>query len=193
MSPDSVLTDPLLEQKVEAKESLPSATRTIRLEGDLDRDLEEIARQENLSVSIIINKALSRYVDWEHRAEKFGFAATSSSVMRKLFENLNDQQARSFGKEVGAQFLAEFVTFWFKIMDLNALLKGLEFLGDRYGKQFHFDHSFDGKVHTIIVKHDRGATTSAYYSEALKALFARLSLKAEAVESDQQVTITIHS
>src|SRR6266545_7901824 len=114
MSADSILTDPLLKQKPEEKESLPTATRTIRLEGDLDRSLEEIANQESLSVSIIINKALLRYMDWEYRAEKFGFMTMSTSLMRKLFEQLNEDKARSFGKEAGAQFLAEFTNFWFK-------------------------------------------------------------------------------
>ena len=52
-SPGGVVTNSLLEQKPEEKESLPSATRNIRLEGDLDHALEEIAKQENQSVSLI--------------------------------------------------------------------------------------------------------------------------------------------
>jgi hypothetical protein len=191
MSPDEVATSSLLEQKPEEKESLPSATRAIRLEGDLDRALEDIAKQENQSVSLIMNKALLRHVDWEYPAGRFGMITVSSSVMRKLFGLLTIDQARAFGKEAGAQFLSEFVNFWFKVLDFNALLKALEFLGDRYAREFHFDQSFDGKVHTIIIKHDRGSATSAFYAEALRALLDRLNLKAETVESDQQVTITV--
>ncbi len=186
------MTNSLLEQKPEEKESLPSATRNIRLEGDLDHALEEIAKQENQSVSLIMNKALLRHVDWEYPAGRFGLITVSTSVMRKLFELLTIDQARTFGKEAGAQFLSEFVNFWFKALDFKALLKALEFLGDRYAREFHFDQSFDGKVHTLIVKHDRGSATSAYYAEALKVLLDRLNLKAETVESDQQVTITVH-
>jgi hypothetical protein len=192
MSPDGVMTDSLLEKRPEEKESLPSATRAIRLEGDLDLALEEIAKQENQSVSLVISKALLRYVDWEYPAERFGLLSVSTSVMRKLFELLTIDQARTFGKEAGAQFLSEFVNFRFKVLDFNSLLKALEFLGDRYAREFHFDQSFDGKVHIIIIKHDRGSATSAYYAEALKALLDRLNLKAETVESDQQVTITVH-
>jgi hypothetical protein len=191
MSPDGVVTSSLLEQKPVEKESLPTATRAIRLEGDLDRALEEIAKQENQSVSLIMNKALLRHVDWEYPAGRFGMITVSSSVMRKLFELLTIDQARAFGKEAGAQFLSEFVNFRFKVLDFNALLQALEFLGDRYAREFHFDQSFDGKVHTIIIKHDRGSATSAYYAEALRALLDRLNLKGETVESDQQVTITV--
>src|SRR3989475_12236482 len=192
MSPDGVVTNFLLKERAEEKENLPSATRNIRLEGDLDHALEEIAKQENQSVSLIMNKALLRHVDWEYPAGRFGLITVSTSVMRKLFELLTIDQARTFGKEAGAQFLSEFVNFWFKALDFKALLKALEFLGDRYAREFHFDQSFDGKVHTLIVKHDRGSATSAYYAEALKVLLDRLNLKAETVESDQQVTITVH-
>jgi hypothetical protein len=193
MSPDGTVTDSILEERPEEKESLPSATRAIRLEGDLDHALEEIAKQENQSVSLIMNKALLRYVDWEYPAGRFGLITVSTSVMRKLFELLTVDQARTFGREAGAQFLSEFVNFWFNALDFNALLKALEYLGDRYARDFHFDQSFDGNVHTIIIKHDRGSSTSAYYAEALKALLERLNMKAETVESDQQVTITVRN
>ena len=192
-SPDRVVTDSLLEKKPEEKKSLPSASRTIRLEGDIDRALEEIAKQENQSVSLIMNKALLRYIDWEYPARRFGLIPVSTSVMRKLFELLTIDQARAFGKEAGAQFLFEFVNFRFRALDFSALLKALDFLGDRYAREFHFDQSFDGKVHTIIIRHDRGPATSAYYAEALKTLLDRLDLKGETVESDQQVTIIVRS
>ncbi len=192
MSPDGVVTNFLLKERAEEKENLPSATRNIRLEGDLDHALEEIAKQENQSVSLIMNKALLRHVDWEYPAGRFGLITVSTSVMRKLFELLTIDQARTFGKEAGAQFISEFVNFWFKALDFKALLKALEFLGDRYAREFHFDQSFDGKVHTLIIKHDRGSATSAYYAEALKVLLDRLNLKAETIESDQQVTLTVH-
>ncbi len=193
MSSDGVATESLLEKKPEEKESLPNASRTIRLEGDLDLALELIAKAENQSVSVTMNKALARYAFWEYPAGKFGLMTESTSVVRKLFEQLTVEQARIFGREAGAQFISEYVNFWFKIIDFNALLKGLEFLGNGYGRQFHFDQSSDGKVHTIIIKHDRGSTTSAYYAEAMKVLLDRLGRKAEVVESDQQVTISVHS
>src|SRR5258708_38647181 len=120
-----------------------------------------------------MSKALRWYAEREAPAGRFGLITVSSSVTRKLCELLTVDQARTFGKEAGAQFLSEFVNFWFKALDFNALLKALEFLGDRYAREFHFDQSFDGKAHIIIIKHDRGSATSAYYAEALKALLDR--------------------
>src|SRR5260370_36811772 len=123
MSPDVAATSSVLEGRTEERESLPNATRAIRLEGDLDRALEEIAKQENQSVSLIMNKALLRYAEWEYPAERFGLITVSSSVTRKLFELLTVDQARTFGRAAGAQFRSEFVNFWFKALDFTALLK----------------------------------------------------------------------
>src|SRR5947209_12046490 len=155
MSPDGTATSSVLEKGPEERENLPSARRTIRLEGDLDHVLEEIAKQENQSVSLIMNKALLRYIEWEYPAGRFGLIPVSTSVMRKLFELLTIDQARTFGKEAGAQFLSEFVNFWFKALDFKALLKALEFLGDRYARDFIFTQSFVGKFQTLIVKTKR--------------------------------------
>lgn len=173
------------------KERLPSETRTIRFDGDINAGLEEIAKTENVSVSLVINRAVQRHVEWEYRAEKFGFSTTSSSLLKRLFDHLTEDQARGLGKELGSQFIYEFVVAWFKTLTLDTLLQALDYLGNRYGRGFSFEHGSDGKAHTVILRHDRGARTSAYYAEALKSLFARLGLNAQAQESDQQVTITV--
>src|SRR5947208_15854603 len=100
MTPDGTATSSVLENRPEERENLPSATRNIRLEGDLDHALEEIAKQENQSVSLIMNKALLRHVDWEYPAGRFGLITVSTSVMRKLFELLTIRsEERRVGKE----------------------------------------------------------------------------------------------
>src|SRR2546429_9516383 len=119
MTRDGTATSSVLENRPEERENLPSATRNIRLEGDLDHALEEIARQENQSVSLIMNKALLRYVDWEYQAGRLGLMTESTSVMRKLFELLTIDQARAFGKEAAAQFLSDVVTFRVKALDFS--------------------------------------------------------------------------
>src|SRR3989475_8902451 len=109
MTPDGTATSSVLENRPEERENLPSASRTIRIEGDLDHVVEEIAKQENQSVSLIMNKALLRYIEWEYPAVRFGLIPVSTTVMRKLFERLTNDQARTFGKEAAALFLCEFV------------------------------------------------------------------------------------
>src|SRR6266516_6566321 len=191
------MTESLTELKLEVEKAeptrVPSETRTIRLEGDVFPKLEELAEQENVSISFIINKALRRHVEWEIYAEKFGFMMAFTANMRRLYDSLSDEEARTLGRQSAENEYSEFTNFWFKKIDFETTLKSLEILGSEYSRNFKFDHSYDGNVHTIIFKHDKGARTSAYYAEIAKVLFNRLNLKVDAEESDQQLTITVRS
>ena len=187
------LTELMFEVEKAEPARVPSETRTIRLEGDILFKLEELANQENVSISFIINKALRRHVEWEIYAEKFGFMMAFTSKMRRIFESLTDAEARELGSQSAENEYSEFINFWFKKIDFDTTVKALELLGSEYARSFKFEHSFDGSMHTIIFKHDRGPRTSAYYAEMAKVLFNRLNLKVDTVESDQQVTITVRN
>jgi len=187
------LTELLLETEKAEPARVSSETRTIRLEGDILFKLEELANQENVSISFIINKALRRHVEWEIYAEKFGFMMVFTAKMRRIYESLTDAEARELGRQSAENEYSEFINFWFKKIDFDTTVKALELLGSEYARSFKFEHSFDGSMHTIIFKHDRGPRTSAYYAEMAKVLFNRLNLKVDTVESDQQVTITVRN
>ena len=187
------LTELMLETEKAEPGRVPSETRTIRLEGDILLKLEELANQENVSISFIINKALRRHVEWEIYAEKFGFMMVFTAKMRRIYESLTDAEARELGRQSAENEYSEFINFWFKKIDFDTTVKALELLGSEYARSFRFEHSFDGSMHTIIFKHDRGPMTSAYYAEMAKVLFNRLNLKVDTVESDQQVTITVRN
>ncbi len=187
------LTELMLETRKAEPPRVSSETRTIRLEGDILLKLEELANQENVSISFIINKALRRHVEWEIYAEKFGFMMVFTAKMRRIYESLTDAEARELGRQSAENEYSEFINFWFKKIDFDTTVKALELLGSEYARSFRFEHSFDGSMHTIIFKHDRGPMTSAYYAEMAKVLFNRLNLKVDTVESDQQVTITVRN
>ena len=187
------LTELMLETRKAEPPRVSSETRTIRLEVDILLKLEELANQENVSISFIINKALRRHVEWEIYAEKFGFMMVFTAKMRRIYESLTDAEARELGRQSAENEYSEFINFWFKKIDFDTTVKALELLGSEYARSFRFEHSFDGSMHTIIFKHDRGPMTSAYYAEMAKVLFNRLNLKVDTVESDQQVTITVRN
>jgi len=189
----TLLTELMLETRKAEPPRVSSETRTIRLEGDILLKLEELANQENVSISFIINKALRRHVEWEIYAEKFGFMMVFTAKMRRIYESLTDAEARELGRQSAENEYSEFINFWFKKIDFDTTVKALELLGSEYARSFRFEHSFDGSMHTIIFKHDRGPRTSAYYAEMAKVLFNRLNLKVDTVESDQQVTITVRN
>lgn len=169
-----------------------STTRTLRLEGDLDENLLRLAENENISVNLLINKALTRYVEWDANSEKFGLVSVSKRLLRTLFERLPEDVVREVGKQSGKEGGPEMVTFFYKKFDLDTLLKAFENLTSKYANNFKFEHHFDGKAHTLVMKHDTGLKASAYYAESVKAVFALLGLKVKTLETEAQVVATVN-
>lgn len=170
-----------------------SVTRTVRIDREVDDKLVTLAEKEKLSTNFLVNRALRRHVEWEAYADSFGFMSVPSAVMAKVFSCLTEEQAKELGAWAGENKLAEMVNFWFKKLDLHSSLKVLDLLGSQHGRAFKFESSFDGRTHTLILKHDAGPRASAYYAQQLKGLFARLGNKIETMETDGQVVAKIYS
>jgi len=164
-----------------------SLTITLRLDKEVYHKLGVISEAERVSMNVIANKALRRYVDWESMAEKFGTVTTSLSTIKKFFDYLSLEQAKEMGKWWGENQVPGIVTYFFKKFDFDSVLKALEFLGAQYGRAFTFDSNFDGKTHTLIVKHDMGMKASNFYAEAAKAAFAHLRLETDIFVTDDQL------
>jgi hypothetical protein len=164
-----------------------TTTRTFRIDSDVDEKLEGLSSEGRVSMNQIANKALRRYVEWEANAEKFGTVTTSSSTIKKFFDYLTEDQAKEMGNWWGENQVPGIITYFFKKFDFDSVLKALEFLGAQYGRAFTFDHGFDGRSHTLIVKHDMGLKASVFYAEAVKAAFSHLGLGTDIFVTEDQV------
>jgi hypothetical protein len=169
-----------------------TTTRTLRLESELDEALSRLAESENISVNLLINKSLTRYVEWDANSEKFGLVSVSKRLLRNLFDRIDEDTVRKMGAQSGKEGGPEMVTFFYKKFDLETLLMAFENLTSKYANNFRFEHNFDGKTHTLVMKHDTGLKASAYYAESVKAVFALLGFKAKTVETEAQVVATVN-
>ena len=151
-----------------------------------------LSEKERTSTNFIVNQALRRHVEWEAKAAQFGFLSVPYEIMAKMLDCLTDEQAKQLGARSGENKLSEMASFWFKRVDLDSSLRVLDLLGSQHGKAFKFDRNFDGKTHTLILRHGMGPKASTYYSEALKALFSRIGHKVETMVTDDQVVARIH-
>jgi hypothetical protein len=167
-------------------------TRTLRLDDELDKNLLKLADGERVSVNLLINKALRRYVEWDAYVSKFGMLSISKRLMRVLFDHLTDEQARELGRQSGKDAGPELVNFWYKKFDLENTLKAFQDLIGKYSNDFQFDYRFDGKSHVLILKHDTGLKASLYYSESVRAIFNLLGMKVETSETEDQVVATLY-
>ena len=166
----------------------PSETRSFRLDQDTIDNLRALSEKERVSVNVLANKALRRYVEYDVLAERFGLITISKGLLKDLFALTTEEQARELGRKSGHEAGPAFVTFWYKKFDLENTIKAIGKVMSEYGRTLSFDSSFDGKTHVLVMRHETGKNASAYYAELVKAIFALLGLNCRMEENEDQVT-----
>ncbi|OLD01726.1 hypothetical protein AUG19_02330 [archaeon 13_1_20CM_2_54_9] len=166
-----------------------SVTRTVRLDEDVDHQIQELAGKEKVSVSQVVNKALRKLVELDTYVTRFGFVTIPTSVHAKLFSYLSDEEAREAGGWAGRNFARDFTIFRFKKITLETILNTLTLLGSDYAGVFEIEDQTEGGNHTLVIKHGRGMKESVFNEEFLKVIFKELlsiELRTELME-DQVV------
>ncbi len=173
-------------------------TRTVRLSPEVDRELQQLAKQERVSVNYLVASSLKRLTEWDILAEKFGFVAVPGFLHARMYSYFTVEQARELGEwgELGEwaakNFGRDFILFRFKKLSLDTVIEALRLLGSRYARIFSLEHTFDGKAHTIIVKHGLGAKGSVFNEEFLTGIFkGLLNLDPESERTEDQVVIRL--
>src|SRR2546427_12367912 len=106
-----------------------TVSRTVKIEASSDTKLEVLAREQNVPVNSLVNKAINRFIDWEVHAEKFRFMSVSPITQAKLMDYLTEEQARELGKWWAENAIIGLIVFWFKKFDFDALMRAIELLG----------------------------------------------------------------
>jgi hypothetical protein len=171
-----------------AQKGRASENHSFRVDHDTIDSLRSLSEKERVSVNVLANKALRRYVEYDVLAEKFGLITISKALLKTLFALMTEEQARELGRKSGNEAGPGFVTFWYKKFDLENTIKAIAKVTSEYGRNFSFDSSFDGKTHVLIMRHESGRNASAYYAESIKAIFALLGLVCRIDENEDQIT-----
>jgi hypothetical protein len=162
-------------------------TRIFRIDAEVSEQLDDLAQKDKVSVNIIANQSLRKYVEYDAYAEKFGLVAISKVLLKTFFSMMSDEQARILGKKTGEHEGVALVTFWFKDFNLENVIKSFDRVTSHYNHNFEFEHSHDGHVHVSILRHDCGPRASAFYAEFVKSVFALLDVKVELKEAEDQI------
>ena len=167
-------------------------TRTVRLSPEVDRELQQLAKQERVSVNYLVASSLKRLTEWDILAEKFGFVAVPGFLHARMYSYFTVEQARELGEWAAKNFGRDFILFRFKKLSLDTVIEALRLLGSRYARIFSLEHTFDGKAHTIIVKHGLGAKGSVFNEEFLTGIFkGLLNLDPESERTEDQVVLRL--
>ncbi len=169
-----------------------TVTRTIRMSPDLDQALQKLAKSERVSTNLVVNQAIRRFTEWEAIAERYGFITIPEFLHARLYSYLSEEEARELGEWAANNFGKDFVLFWFKKMSFDTVLDALRLLGSKYARIFNLEHSFDGRVHTVVLKHGWGQKGSVFNEQFLRTVFrSLLNLDTESERSEEQVVVRV--
>lgn len=163
--------------------SRKTVTRAIRVGDQLDKRLADIASKEGTSVNFVVNRALQKYVDWDYLAAKYGVTSNFTAALTKLLDYLSDEEVVDFARWVASNLFREYVTFWFKSVDFENILRAIRLLG--VAGNFRYDESFDSEVRSIVCKHNSGRKWSRFYAEVFKHVFEELPDNQVKIESTE--------
>jgi len=145
--------------------------RSIRLSVDHEKLLEEDAKKKGLSVNSLLTSLITKYVEWDRYAERFGYVSVGRQGFGRMFEWMTDEALVGHGKEAGGKNAPDIVRFWFGKLDLGTFLSFLA-LHSKYSGIYHYEHSSQGGTHVITFQHELGPRYSIvlknYFDQAIR-------------------------
>jgi hypothetical protein len=152
--------------------------------------LESLAAKEQVHLATLASAGLREFAEWGAVYHDYGLAAMSKRLIRTLFDSLPESQARSLGRQNGRDESRHLVVARHLTFNLENVLEVFGNILGRYSGAFIFEHSKQGPVHTVVLRHELGKNASAYYAEYAKAVCELLNMPAAAAETEDQVVIT---
>src|SRR5438552_15246336 len=95
------------------KNKTKSVTRTIRIDEDIDFQLERLAHEQRVSVNYFANQALRKFVEWDVLAARLAFVTLPSDIFEKLVGHQTDEQAKDLGRRFGTTLAKDRIAFLF--------------------------------------------------------------------------------
>jgi len=169
-----------------------SRSITFRLDSFIVDELQRDANQNGISLNVLINKILKKYVEWERYEHKLGMMPVPknfvSSIIQETIRLVESNKISvdpykekliKYSAEVAFYNLKESVILMKKKFDLWSVLSVLHEYMDVSG--ITSDHRIEaGKKHIFVIQHELGEYWSLFAKELLNLIFYNIAnLRAE--------------
>jgi predicted transcriptional regulator len=162
-----------------------SVTRTLRLDDDLDKSIQQEASEGNVSVNLLVNQLIRRHVDWESPFEKFGRVQIYAGLFKRLVEVADEETLQGFGRWMASEFYEPFGRYLFGELTFQTALLTFKRMA-MYGGIYAFVYnSSDKRKYIIVLRHGSGNKYSAYFAGLLKGVYSdilKMDAKVEATK-----------
>jgi hypothetical protein len=159
----------------------PTVLRSIRIDPTISEVLARDAANEGMSVNALVSQILTKYVEWDRFADRFGFVTITREGYRSMHDLIPDADLERVAQQAGGAYPKETALFFFKHLGLDVFLKYLE-LTCRYARWAEFELTRGSASITVVLRHSLGPKYSrflgAYLRSAAKEL-ARVPVRTE--------------
>ena len=154
-------------EKIEDHYNSPrrTTTATFRVEENLIRILKKEAEDHEISLNVLINQVLKRYVEWHRYEPKIGMFPMAKPVLVQLFDNISEDKIIDIATNTGRSAIKEMALFMKHKMNLESFLEWFEMRMKSSFIEISHEKYDNGncKTHSYIVKHDLGKNWSLYH------------------------------
>ena len=146
----------------------PSLVRSLRLKSGLDTSIQNIAKSQNISYNSLVNQIFTKYVEWDHRTEKYVYVHLSKAFFKGFVDTLDREALSSLGKLLGSNLPKEFIMFWWKEITLKTFFNYIDTIST-YSGIFQSERVSIGEYDVVTLHHDLGRKWSGFLGSYLQA------------------------
>jgi hypothetical protein len=151
--------------------SKKTVLRSIRFSQENAEILEQDAKMKGLSVNALLSMMITKYVEWDRYAERFGYVSMTREGHREMMNQIDDEKLVTFAKQSGAKIPIEMTLFWFKKLNLQTFFSFIA-VHSKYSRGYQYEIQSEGRNHTITFHHDLGPKYTIflqhYYDQAIR-------------------------
>jgi hypothetical protein len=140
--------------------------RTVRLTQELDSILQDDAEKSGLTVNGLINRIMTKYVEWDRHTERFGFVSFARQTFKSILEEVDECKVEQIAINTASPILKAVTLFWFKELNAETLLKTISNYC-KYSGLGVSEIKVEGAQCTMTFRHDLGRNYSIYLKNAI--------------------------
>ncbi len=169
-----------------------SVTRTIRLDSELDRSMQEEASRLGFTLNTLYNQIAIKYM----RADRLfaGEKALSLDpvILSSMLRCLGEEDLERMGTEAGAVHPRDVILSGGNIVNLDSVVNLMTRVLSVYGGWFSCVHNEDGGAHIFFLKHNLDPNWSRFLEAYVRSMFeSLLDLKVETKRTDSSVMVRV--
>jgi hypothetical protein len=129
--------------------------KTFRLPVALVEALEKEAEDRGMSSNALASSILTRHVNWDRKAEKFGYMSIYKPYLVNLVKSMDDKELERIGREVLPSEMKDLAQFMLGGTSPKQVLEAFGLLG-RFMTNSNVEIKTDGEDYRLTIHHDLG-------------------------------------